>query len=180
MKPRCPSVGPNGYRCRRRLHGPVPADPMPADEDCHVARGWFGVDYWDDESAMQRPSQHVSVGDGEVVWDVARLVEQTAGMEAEAASVAWFLDPDVVTPAHWRTVDLHTPIIVAPHPDSGRLVCLDGRHRVYKAHRLGRVLIPAYVLSEEQERAARLSPEKVAAADEQHAAHEAWMARLGS
>ena len=169
MKPRCPSVSPNGYRCRRRVHDPVPPDPLPPDEVCHRATSWQGVELWDDESALEPPTQVVSMG--EVTWDVGALIEAAQGKPVQQVSVRRYVEPDLVKAHHWRTVDVYTPIILAPHPDSGWLVALDGRHRLYKAYRQGRTAIGAVVLSAEEEYAARLDPERVA---EVQAAHESW------
>ena len=175
MRPLCPSVGPNGLRCRRRVHGPVPADPMPPIEECHVAYGWQGMDVWDDETAIDPPVQTVSMG--EVVWDVAALVEAAANLPVVQVPVIQYVDPDLVNPAHWRTVDVHTPIILAPHPDTGRLVALDGRHRLYKAYRLGMETIGATTLQESDEYAARMTPERIAEVEEAHAAWQRFVGR---
>jgi hypothetical protein len=129
----------------------------------------MGEDVWDDETAIEPRTQTVSMGD--VVWDVAALIEAAEGKPTVQVPVRWHVDESVVDKSHWRGVDLHTPIILAPHPDTGYLVALDGRHRLYKAYRLGRVTVGAVILTEEEERAARMDPGRIAEID---AAHQAW------
>lgn len=163
MRPRCPSVGPEGYRCRRRLHDPVPPEPTPAYEVCHRATGWQGLMFWDDGTAAERPTQMASwtgITGEEVAWDVERLIEIAATKEPFTVPVDWHVEPDQVDPKHWRSVDVHTPIILVPHPVSGHPVCVDGRHRLYKAWRQHRGAIPAVMLTEEEERSARVSTEE--------------------
>lgn len=160
MRPRCTSVGPEGYRCRRREHGPVPPDPLPPLADCHSGGGSF----WDDETAMERPLQCVSLGSNDIIWDVTLLQRQAESQPVVQVPVDRYVAPEHVNRrfSYWRTVDVHTPIILAPHPETGRAVVLDGRHRLFKAWKQGRATVPAVVLSEAQERAARLNPEDAA------------------
>lgn len=180
MRPRCPSVGPEGYRCRRRVHGPVPADPMPPLEVCHVAYGWQGSMYWDDESAAGERDEHVSMGDGEIVWSVNRLIEIAATKEVGTIPVDKFVEPDLVNMQHgyWRTVDIHTPVILIQHPETAALVVVDGRHRLYKAWKQGREAVPAVVLSRAEETSARLSDEDAARADTEYAEYLAMLERM--
>lgn len=180
MRPRCPSVGPFGLRCRKRLHGPVPADPLPPLNICHTAYGWEGVDYWDDETAAERPVQHVSIGDGEIVWDVNALNAIAAERKARSIRVASFVEPEAVNRRHsyWRTVDVHTPVILIPHPTHGQATLIDGRHRVYKAWKEGREFVPAVQLTRADEQRCRLTPDEVERIDRMHAAAQAMFGRV--
>lgn len=170
MKPRCPSVGPDGYRCRRRVHGPVPPEPMPPIEECHRAFAFGQTFAWDDETQNDPPDQHVSMGAAEVTWDVSRLIEQAAGQPVHPLPVALYVDPENVNRrfSYWRDVDIHTPVILAPHPDTGDYVVLDGRHRLYKAWKRGKGTVPAVFLTREQEIACRLSSEDAVRIEEEY------------
>lgn len=158
VRPRCPSVGPEGYRCRRRLHDPVTEEAANDLAACHTAVGWPGQMFWDDATQMESPRQEVSFGDGDIVWDVARLIALARATVPQDVPVAEHVDPDAVNrfDSYWRSVDVHTPIILAPHPTHGYPVVLDGRHRLYKAWKTGREYVPGVLLTRAEERAARV------------------------
>ncbi|MBB5154983.1 hypothetical protein [Saccharopolyspora phatthalungensis] len=67
-----------------------------------------------------------------------------------------------VDPEYAMTTDLNKPIIAAPlapeHDDSGNrsVMVIDGWHRVYRARREGREVLPIFLLSPDAEQACRI------------------------
>ena len=150
-RPRCQSRSPEGYRCRKSVHAPGTV---------HTATGWQGTHEWDDETAATPRWQVVTIGAERHGWSVDRLIAAAAGRPAHPIRPADWDDPDAVD-ARWAAgTDIHTPVILIPHPDTGRPTLIDGRHRVHKAHRLGRPHILAVRLTAADEHAARLTPDE--------------------
>lgn len=153
-RPRCESIGGEGYRCRLREHGPNVDHRAPGN-------------LWDDESAFQPRLQVVSTSWG--TYDVAAL-KRLAAEHGEPADVVveWHHDPHVVDREWSRGVDLASPLILV----GGRVV--DGRHRLHKAALKGVETLPGWRLTPEQAAPALMDPEHLAEVDEADAAFRAW------
>lgn len=153
-RPRCESVGGEGYRCRLKEHGPE------VDHRCRLT-------IWDDESAYEPKFQVVGTPWG--TYDVAALKRIAAehGKPVEV-NVADDHDPDAVDPAWARGVDLGTPLVLV------RGIVVDGRHRLHKAALKGRTWLPAWNLTTEQAEPALVDPERLVQIERDHEEYVAW------
>jgi hypothetical protein len=92
-------------------------------------------------------------------WDVTHAGRIVAGREPTPVEVADWAEqlPSVgINDDHWPTADLAKPLIVIPDPAvADRLQLIDGWHRVRRAVAEGIVVLPAHVLSHDEERAIR-------------------------
>lgn len=153
-RPRCESVGGDGWRCRQRTH----------------KRGTDhsgGNTLWDDETAFEPRLQVVGTPWG--TFDVAALKRLAAehGVPVDL-DVAANWEPDAVNREWARGVDLASPLVLI----RGRVV--DGRHRLHKAALARRTWMPAWSLTLGQAEPALLEPERVAQINRDDAEHRAW------
>lgn len=155
-RPRCESVGGEGYRCRLREHGPE------VDHRCRLT-------IWDDESAYEPRLQVVGTPWG--TYDVAALKRLAADHgEPHEVYVPLRHEPGAVDRAWARGVDLASPLVLV----EGTVV--DGRHRLHKAALRGQDHLPAWSLTAEQAAPALLDPERLAQIDRDDAEFRTWAA----
>lgn len=124
-----------------------------------MAYGWVGSMEWSDDEAARGPWETVTLHGERYGWDVARLIDAAQGHEPVMVDPAGYVE-DVTDRAWARGVDVWSPVIFVPHPDTGRWVLVDGRHRVFKAARMGMAGVPAVFLTEAEEEAARFTDEE--------------------
>lgn len=119
---------------------------------------------WDDESAFEPKLQVVTTPWGTYDVAVLRRVAAEVG-EPGDVDVLWHVDSAAVDRTWSGGVDLASPLVLVAE----RVV--DGRHRLYKAERRGRAVLPGWHLTPAQAAAAVLSPERLAQIDADDAAY---------
>lgn len=160
-RPRCESVGGEGYRCRLREHG--------EDVD-HTAVGWAGTMLWDDESAFEPRLQVVTTPWGTYDVGALRRIAEERGAPLDVI-VTRHHEPDAVNREWARGVDLATPLVLI----HGSVV--DGRHRLHKAALKGREYLPGWHLTPGDAAPALLDPERLAQVERDDAEFRTWAAQ---